>query len=263
MKACVAAMESTTQSSVQCLPRRFGDAQTVLDPPGFSSTEQRLSMYDGGSELNDFRMQENLSEDSQNFLDGEVDADWRRPKLELRDSSGKVIEQEQGMQGLRESVYSRTLNSFQVAKFPSYRRTGVMRSEETAVCSEDHVDSEEWKRLFGADVRSLVTEVLIHICGESCFKYSGKGIERICRHGFYYIIELTPEYRRRRRGKQLRNVLFIVKKNTFGMQGRIMGFQQHPFECQSNFVGTARTAFFQKGVTLLTSPWHPSSHGVT
>ena len=49
-------------------------------------------------------------------------------------------------------------------------------------------------------------------------------------------------YRRvskKKRGKQLRSVLFIVKKNTHGLQGRLLGFQQHPFECLSNSAGTA------------------------
>ena len=52
MKATVAAVESTSQSSVRSLPRRFGDLETQVAPLGFSATERKLCMFDGGSELN-------------------------------------------------------------------------------------------------------------------------------------------------------------------------------------------------------------------
>ena len=68
------------------------------------------------------------------------------------------------------------------------------------------------------DVRRLAAEVLLHVCGESCFKYTGAKCEHICRHGFYYIIALASDstgytFRRRRRGKTLRNALFVVKQS--------------------------------------------------
>ena len=78
----------------------------------------------------------------------------------------------------------------------------------------------------------------MHICGDSCYKYSGAKMEHICRHGFYYIIALA-DWRRRRRGKALRNALFVIKQTSHGMQGRVLVFQEHPFECQSNYAGTA------------------------
>ena len=37
----------------------------------------------------------------------------------------------------------------------------------------------------------------------------------------------------------MRNALFVVKQNKFGMQGRVLLFQEHPFECQSNYAGVA------------------------
>ena len=37
----------------------------------------------------------------------------------------------------------------------------------------------------------------------------------------------------------MRNVLYIVKEKTHGMQGRLLLWQLHPFECQSNYAGTA------------------------
>ena len=82
----------------------------------------------------------------------------------------------------------------------------------------------------------MAQEILVHICGESCYKYSGPRVEHICRHGFYYIVSLA-DFRRRRRGKPLRNGLFVIKQSKFGMEGRVMLFQEHPFECQSNYAG--------------------------
>ena len=88
------------------------------------------------------------------------------------------------------------------------------------------------------NVHRLASEILVHICGESCYKYTGKKCEHICRHGFYYIVSLA-DFRRRRRGKPLRNALFVVKQTQYGMQGRVLSFQEHPFECQSNYGGVA------------------------
>jgi hypothetical protein len=61
---------------------------------------------------------------------------------------------------------------------------------------------------------------------------------RICRHGFYYMVVLTEDFRLRRKGKPLRNYLMILKGNSFGMQGRLLPFQKTPFEVLSNFGGT-------------------------
>ena len=91
-----------------------------------------------------------------------------------------------------------------------------------------------WEEHFAADVSSLAREILVHMCGESCFKYSGSKMTQICRHGFYYVVALE-DWHRRRRGKPLRNAFCIVQQSKFGMQGRLLQFQEHPFECQSNY----------------------------
>jgi len=96
------------------------------------------------------------------------------------------------------------------------------------------LNADAWERRFGEDVRRLGSEILIHVCGESCFKYSGTKATQICRHGFYYIVSLA-DWRRRRRGKALRNSLCVIKQTKFGMHGRVLLFQEHPFECQSNY----------------------------
>ena len=87
-------------------------------------------------------------------------------------------------------------------------------------------DRDQWKAFFAADVRALAQEIFVHICGDSCHKYSGKKKEKICRHGFYYIVNLSDWESRhdgvsfRRQGKALRNAMFVVKQTKHGMQGR-------------------------------------------
>ena len=114
---------------------------------------------------------------------------------------------------------------------------GVAKSDSNE--PTDALSANAWEVLLREDVRELAAEILLHICGDSCFKYSGAKVEHICRHGFYHIISLGTDWRRRRRGKPLRNALFVIKQSKFGMQGRVMLFQEHPFECQSNYAAAA------------------------
>ena len=55
MKASIATIESTTQSSVQALPRRFGETADRVPALPFSKQEQSISRFDGGSELDVLR----------------------------------------------------------------------------------------------------------------------------------------------------------------------------------------------------------------
>ena len=48
-----------------------------------------------------------------------------------------------------------------------------------------------------------------------------------------------PKWTKRRRGKALRNAIFAVKATRHGMQGRLLHFQEHPYECQTNYGGLA------------------------
>ena len=83
------------------------------------------------------------------------------------------------------------------------------------------------------------------MCGESCFKYSGQKKQHTCRHGFYYICNLSEWQLRfegvsfRRRGKALRNALVIVGHAKHGTQGRILPLQEHPFEVQTNYAAAS------------------------
>ncbi len=96
----------------------------------------------------------------------------------------------------------------------------------------------EWQRLVDTDVRRLGVEVLLHICNDSCHQYSGSKTTQICHHGFYYVVSLA-EWRRRRKGKASRDSAAIVTQCKFGMQGRMLEFQEHPFECQKNYAALA------------------------
>ena len=148
------------------------------------------------------------------------------------------------------------MNTFAVAKQPNYRRLGALRlvqdspPEVTGISSAaraevlEPVSAEEWERFFGGDVLSLVSETLTHICGDSCFKYSGDAMKMICRHGFYYIIMLETggkdedHWKKRRRGKPLRNALFVVKATYHGMQGRTLLVQEHPLRVHQQLRGS-------------------------
>ena len=274
MKTTVAAMESTCQSSVQALPRQFGDLDTRLAPLPFSRVEQRLSMFDGGTELDVLKEEAAGATDREapqpmrTFLAAADPDDWRRPLLPVRDKEGEAIPDNTPALP-RESVYSKCLGDFAVSQCPSYRRHGDLRSRQVQGGADDgagpceHASTDGtnaaaapvpvagpepppattagvWQQLFGDDVRRLAAEILVHICGDSCFKYSGSKVTQICRHGYFYIISIADEkigldWKERRRGKALRNILFVIKEEEHGMQGRVLLFQEHPFECQSNY----------------------------
>ena len=252
MKACVASMESNCQSSVQALPRQFGDLDNRLTPLPFSKTERVITRFDGGSELEELRAEAarvgELTAAQQEFVDTEDEDLWRRPKFAPRDANGAEIPEQQAIDPPRVSVYGKRLDEFAVSKFPSYRRHSVLRwpcqeDAERFHRSDEHelldaMSAGVWEKLFAQDVKELAREILVHICGESCYKYSGPKVQQICRHGYYYIVSLA-DYHRRRRGKPLRNSLFVIRQNKFGMEGRVMLFQEHPFECQSNYLGVA------------------------
>ena len=117
--------------------------------------------------------------------------------------------------------------------------SGMARATRT-----DAMDAAAWEHAFAEDIRKLASEILVHICGESCYKYSGAKVQKICRHGFYYIVTLETrmygdekDWQRRRQGKPLRNAIFVVKESEHGLQGRLLHFQEHPFECQTNYAG--------------------------
>ena len=88
--------------------------------------------------------------------------------------------------------------------------------------------------------RELVIGCAIHVCSASCFKYHSKGSSHICRHNFFHVATLCgdlpeEEVRLRRKGKPLRGVIGIYRETRYGMAGRILTYQMHPFECTTNY----------------------------
>ena len=255
MRTTVRAVESTTQASIRALPRRFGlGADVVVPSLPFSRQERALSRYDGGCELDALR--EEISNGltptaAQTTLlnQGNRDA-WCRPCLPLLDNAGVPVGDGSSVHQPKVSVYTKSLKEFAVSSCPSYRRLAAMRKSSSEIHGSDmrgdagrHEllnpdEARVWEQSFGLDVRRLGSELLVHICGDSCFKYSGSKTTHICRHGFYYVVSLE-DWRRRRRGKALRNSICIVQQSKFGMQGRLLPIQEHPFECQSNYAAVA------------------------
>ena len=66
-----------------------------------------------------------------------------------------------------------------------------------------------------------------------------------CRYGLYYICNLSEWQLRsegvsfRRRGKALRNAVFVVGHAKHGARGRILPLQEHPFEMQTNYAAAS------------------------
>lgn len=225
-------------------------------------------MYDGGSEISLLEaVPEHERSDAQKDVLSTADKEsWCRPCFPLRDQSGSVLDAQCDAGSKRESVYAKTISHFAVGQCPAYRRHGALKREQAtpdgqsrrhaagasgdageatgATPTEDDAAS-RWESSFAQDVRGLAAEIFVHICGESCHKYSGKKVQQICRHGFYYIVNLGDWERRsdgisfRRRGKALRNSIFVVKQTKHGMQGRLLQFQEQPYEVQTNYSGAA------------------------
>ena len=83
---------------------------------------------------------------------------------------------------------------------------------------------------------------MTHVCGESCYTYSGNNATKICRHGFCYKVTLA-DWRRRRRGKPPMNAMIAARPSAHGMQGRLLHFQLRPHECITNCAGAAARRF--------------------
>ena len=95
MKACAVAMESTCQSSVEALPRRFGRDRESVAPLPFTAVERDLARFDGGSEVDALREEREagaeLSEKQEMFLHIEDAEERRRPLFPLRDGHGQPL----------------------------------------------------------------------------------------------------------------------------------------------------------------------------
>ena len=116
-------MESVCQSSVEALPRRFGLEQEAMPPLPFTGAERHATRFDGGSEVDVLREEAaagcDLTEAQAAFLETEDADSWKRPSFPLRDGDGAPLPPA-ALQAPRESSYNLTIDSFAVARCPSY-----------------------------------------------------------------------------------------------------------------------------------------------
>ena len=111
-------------------------------------------------------------------------------------------------------------------------------------------DEEDWVRAFILDTRKLKIFAHLHACGASCIKYNkkkGSGVAKVCRHGFYHIVEFWivrddengtgVRIRERRPGKGVARECEVCVDDDFGCRGRIRTEQDHPWEGPSNLAG--------------------------
>ena len=209
MKEMVRAVQSTCQTSVKALPRQFSHTTSQLQDLPFSRADRRITEFDGGSKLDALAAAAArgfaLSETQEAAIEGGDHDAWRRPCLATRDKAG-VETAGNAAEPPRESVYGERLSEFAASACPAYRRLGVCRATTRSADVCDHpdtattsaggagaeeispLDADTWESRFGDDLRRLATEIPIHICGESCYKYTRAKLTQICRHGFYYVI---------------------------------------------------------------------------
>ena len=89
------------------------------------------------------------------------------------------------------------------------------------------------------DARDLVVGAAIHLCFPTYWKYHSSKVTQICRHGFYHVVVLTDwdgtPVKRRRQGKHLYGCMAICRETKYGMAGRLITLQTHPYECPTNY----------------------------
>ena len=109
------------------MPRRFGHVDQRVDPLPFSAIERDQSRYDGGSELDALREEEQrgaeLTDGQKAFLENEERDSWLRPDLPLRDATGRELAPGEKVPP-RPSSYAMAIDSFAVGQSPACRRRG-------------------------------------------------------------------------------------------------------------------------------------------
>ena len=134
--------------------------------------------------------------------------------------------------------YKKPLQGTVISSLPAYRRLGSVAETSAGLQLVRVVSSDEWRKLFSNDAWELVMRCILHACGLSCWKYSKPGLPPTCRHGCFHVIVFTEyDVKGRRSGKLLRNVIKIVSDDEGGMLGRILNFQEHPYEGPTNYTG--------------------------
>jgi len=267
MRELLSAIGSVQESAVTEMPRRMqGGVDTAgaqVAPLPFGPKEQRFYMADGARETAaaaECCKDEEAGEQPLYFFapDAKEGDAWKsatRPSIPLRNRAGEVVDRETWAAEYEEEsrgMWARPISRWSSGRCPAYRLGERDRSPptEATACPDppgegalkvlrEAIPADEWLRSFCQDARDLVIGCAIHVCSPSCFKYHSKKGSHICRHGFYHVVTLSDEdwnnVRRRRRGKALRGCMAIFRDTRFGMAGRILTFQLHPWECPSNY----------------------------
>ena len=275
MLSLVEAVLSVQQSSVQTLPLMVEDPaaanasfnvvsprlgrqqpralnEDLVPPLPFGPNEKRNFWADGERETatgEEVEMQPNTEPVPLFFYrpdkkDDEVWAEATRADLPLRNDRGALVDRTQWdreCEATSKAFWNTPINKSAAGSLPAYRLpfSGECHSCEGMEEIRAAVPPDSWFKEMCHDARDLVIGAAIHVCSPSCWKYHSQGANHICRHGFYHVITLLDEewreVRRRRKGKALRACIAIVRDTRFGMAGRILTYQLHPFECPTNY----------------------------
>ena len=171
-----------------------------------------------------------------------------RANLVLRSYDGQEVDAAtwtQGFEEMQRSLWTQSISDTASGKRPAYcSQHEFLTAHELDAPAVEHLreamPSEDFLRHVCFDARDLVIGCAVHVCSPSCWKYHSSGKSQICRHGFYHVVVFVDEHglevKRRRQGKQLRGCMAIFRDTRYGMAGRFVTFQAHPFECPTNYV---------------------------
>ena len=276
MRELIASVSSVQESAVTQLPQSMqpgtpSPEAALLPPLPLGPNERRRYHADGAietataAELGVEGQGDNEATGNENeqelyyYVPKNTEEDaWQtatRPDLPLRNNAGEEVTAEEWEVEHRESdpcLWTKKISDWASGKFPAYRlgeRTRIEGLSGDRVPSDANAEgqlrealpSEDFVREMCHDARDLVIGCAVHLCSPSCFKYHSKGKSQICRHNFYHVVSFATEgyteVRRRRKGKQLRACLAIVRETQYGMAGRILTLQMHPWECSTTYAG--------------------------
>lgn len=250
MRELIAAVVSVQHSSVADFPWLLHQgAGEFVAPLPFGPNERKRSCANGVREsatADELGLDPETCPDSRELYycrpDREgCDDQWPaavRAELPLRNDVGEVVERDEWtaeFAATTRNMRSRPISASASARMPDYR-VGQADIDEL----QRALPSDEFIRELFQDARELVIGCAIHVCSSSCFKYHSRGASHICQHNFYHLVNLWDEdgneaRQQRRRCKPLRACVGIFRDTRYGMAGRIITFQAHPFECVTNY----------------------------
>ena len=260
MRQVLAAVAATQETSVMHMARTWGcssDSAPDGPPLPLGPKEKKCFWADGGSEVTTEADIDRFGVASENetlyftLPAGEPEEDqWPeaiRPCMPLRGHDGSEVDATAWaaeFEEARKKLWSQPVSDTPPGKRPRYCSqheflTAHELNSEAVQELRAALPSDDFIREACADARDLVIGCAVHVCSPSCWKYHSNGKSQICRHNFYHVVVLVTEggtsVKRRRQGKPLRGCLAICRDTRYGMAGRILTFQIHPWECPSNY----------------------------